>query len=138
MLIGLDGPVSAVAVPGFILAHALYKAALFFCAGTAIHATGISELRKLGGLVRFLPVTAAAVVLASLSMAGLPPFPGFIAKEYLFEAQLASSWDVVPILVAVAVNAVMVAVAGVVSLRPFFLSRGKIRRVHHGETPGLS
>ena len=33
MLIGLDGPVSSVAVVGFILAHALYKATLFFCAG---------------------------------------------------------------------------------------------------------
>ncbi|WP_216179084.1 hydrogen gas-evolving membrane-bound hydrogenase subunit E [Verticiella alkaliphila] len=137
MLIGLDGPVSAVAVAGFILAHAFYKAALFFCAGTAIHATHEAELGKLGGLARFLPVTAAAVVLASLSMAGLPPFMGFIAKEYLFEAQLESSWSVFPVVVAVVVNAVMVAVAGVVSLRPFFLHRDRISHVYHGETPGL-
>jgi len=137
MLIGLDGPISTVAVCGFILAHAFYKAALFFCAGTAIHATHIHELSKLGGLARFLPITATAIVLASLSMAGLPPFAGFIAKEYLFEAQLASSWNALPILVAVIVNGVMVATAGVVSLQPFFLKRGKIRHVEHGETPGL-
>ncbi|MCK9510136.1 MAG: DUF4040 domain-containing protein [Pigmentiphaga sp.] len=137
MLIGLDGPVSAVAVCGFIVAHAFYKAALFFCAGTAIHATHIHELRKLGGLARFLPATATAIVLASLSMAGLPPFVGFIAKEYLFEAQLASSWNAFPVLVAVIVNGVMVATAAVVSLQPFFLKRGKIRHVEHGETPGL-
>lgn len=137
MLIGLDGPVSVVAVCGFIVAHAFYKAALFFCAGTAIHATHISELRKLGGLARFLPVTATAIVLASLSMAGLPPFAGFIAKEYLFEAQLASSWSTLPVVVAVIVNGVMVAAAAVVSLRPFFLSHGKISHVKHGETPGL-
>ncbi len=137
MLIGLDGPVSSVAVVGFILTHALYKAALFFCAGTAIHATHISELRKLGGLSRHLPFTAAAAILASLSMAGLPPFIGFIAKEYLFEAQLESSWNVIPVVVAVLVNGVMVAVAGAVSLRPFFQGRGKISHVHHGETPGL-
>src|SRR5690606_4290996 len=62
---------------------------------------------------------------------------GFIAKEYLFEAQLTSSWNALPILVAVIVNGVMVATAGVVSLLPFFLSRGKIRHVEHGETPGL-
>ena len=43
MLIGLTGEVAAVATVGFILAHALYKAALFFCAGTAIHATGEVE-----------------------------------------------------------------------------------------------
>src|SRR5690606_27475190 len=87
MLIGLDGDVAVVATVGFIITHALYKAALFFCAGTAIHATGEANLRKLGGLARFLPLTAAAAVLASLSMAGLPPFVGFISKEYLFEAQ---------------------------------------------------
>ncbi|WP_052715972.1 hydrogen gas-evolving membrane-bound hydrogenase subunit E [Devosia chinhatensis] len=137
MLIGLDGEVAAVATAGFILAHALYKAALFFCAGTAIHATHIAELRKLGGLVRFLPFTAAAAVLASFSMAGLPPFIGFISKEYLFEAQLESGWNVVPVIIAVLVNGIMVSVAGVVSLRPFFLGRDKISHVHHGETPGL-
>lgn len=137
MLIGLDGEVAAVATAGFILAHALYKAALFFCAGTAIHATHIAELRKLGGLVRFLPFTAAAAVLASFSMAGLPPFVGFISKEYLFEAQLESGWNMVPVIIAVIVNGIMVSVAGVVSLRPFFLGRDKISKVDHGETPGL-
>jgi len=137
MLIGLDGPVSNVAVCGFILSHALYKAALFFCAGTVIHATHIPDLRKLGGLARFLPLTAAAAILASLSMAGLPPFIGFIAKEYLFEAQLESSWNLLPVVVAVVVNAVMVAVAAVVSLRPFFKGKDKIDQIYHGETPGL-
>lgn len=137
MLIGLEGEVAAVATAGFILAHALYKAALFFCAGTAIHATHIAELRKLGGLARFLPFTAAAAVLASFSMAGLPPFIGFISKEYLFEAQLESGWNIAPVVVAVIVNGIMVSVAGVVSLRPFFFGRDKISKVDHGESPGL-
>lgn len=137
MLIGLDGEVAAVATVGFILAHALYKAALFFCAGTAIHATGESSLRKLGGLARFLPVTAVAAVLASLSMAGLPPFVGFISKEYLFEAQLTNGWNVVPIVVAVLVNAVMCGVAGVVSIKPFYFKSHRVETVKHGETPGL-
>ncbi len=137
MLIGLQGEVAAVATVGFILSHALYKAALFFCAGTAIHATGEASLRKLGGLARFLPVTAVAAVLASLSMAGLPPFVGFISKEYLFEAQLTNDWNIVPVAVAVAVNAVMVGVAGVVSIRPFYFKSHRVTSVKHGETPGL-
>ncbi|WP_232477319.1 hydrogen gas-evolving membrane-bound hydrogenase subunit E [Roseomonas sp. KE0001] len=137
MLTGLDGEATVVATVGFILAHAFYKAALFFCAGTVIHATGEATLRKLGGVARFLPLTAAAAVLASLSMAGLPPFMGFISKEVLFEAQLASSWDAAPVVVAVLVNAVMVGIAGVVSLRPFFLNRHRTTTVKHGETPGL-
>ena len=137
MLIGLDGPMASVAMVGFILAHALYKATLFFCAGTILHATGLSKLRLMGGLGRFLPATAVAAALASLSMAGLPPFLGFISKEFLFEAQIQSSWDAVPVAAAVLVNAVIVGVAGVVTLRPFFLGRGKVREVKHREVLGL-
>jgi multicomponent Na+:H+ antiporter subunit A len=137
MLVGLDGPIASVATVGFLLAHALYKATLFFCAGTVLHATGLSKLRLMGGLGRFLPVTALASVLASLSMAGLPPFLGFISKEFLFEAQIESSWNAIPVAVAVLVNAVIVGVAGVVTLRPFFMGRGRVREVKHREVTGL-
>jgi multicomponent Na+:H+ antiporter subunit A len=137
MLVGLNGPMASVATVGFLLAHAMYKAALFFCAGTVIHATGLTKLRQMGGLRRFLPVTAVASLLASLSMAGLPPFLGFISKEFLFEAQIESSWDVAPTAVAVLVNAVIVGVAGVVTLRPFFMGQGRVREVRHREVPGL-
>ena len=137
MLVGLDGPMASVATIGFLLAHALYKATLFFCAGTVIHATGLTKLRHMGGLWRFLPVTAVASVLASLSMAGLPPFLGFVSKEFLFEAQIQSSWDALPMAVAVLVNAVMVGVAGVVTLRPFFMGAGRVLSVRHREVFGL-
>lgn len=138
MLISLDGPAASVAMVGYILAHALYKATLFFCAGSVLHATGLSRLRAMGGLARYLPVTALAAALASLSMAGLPPFLGFISKEFLFEAQIESSWDVVPLAVGVIVNAVIVGVAGIVTLRPFFMNRGRIVQIRHGETAGLT
>jgi multicomponent Na+:H+ antiporter subunit A len=137
MLVGLDGPMATVAMVGFLLAHALYKATLFFCAGTVLHATGLTKLRHMGGLRRFMPVTAAASLLASLSMAGLPPFLGFVSKEFLFEAQIESSWDAVPMAIAVLVNAVIVGVAGVVTLRPFFMNRDRVREVRHREVPGL-
>lgn len=137
MLVGLDGPMATVAMVGFLLAHALYKATLFFCAGTVLHATGRSKLRSLGGLWHFLPGTAIASVLASLSMAGLPPFLGFVSKEFLFEAQIQSSWDAMPMAVAVLVNAVIVGVAGVVTLRPFFMGAGRVRDVRHREVPAL-
>jgi multicomponent Na+:H+ antiporter subunit A len=137
MLVGLDGPMASVAMVGFILAHALYKATLFFCAGTVLHATGLSKLRQMAGLGRLLPVTAVAAALASLSMAGLPPFLGFISKEFLFEAQIESSWDAIPMAVAVLVNAVIVGVAGVVTLRPFFMGSAQVREVRHREVAGL-
>ncbi len=121
LLVGLDGPTATVAMIGFLLAHALYKAALFFCAGSVLHATGVGTLRALGGLARRMPMTAIACTGASLSMAGIPPFLGFITKEFLFQAQIESSWESVPIAIAVLVNAVMVGVAAVVTLKPFFL-----------------
>ena len=137
MLVGLDGPAASVAMIGFLFSHALYKAALFFCAGSVLHATGLYSLRAMGGLARHLPLTALACAGASLSMAGIPPFIGFVSKEFLFQAQLESSWEIIPLATAVIVNAVMVGVAGVVTLRPFFMGRGKVNQVKHGETFSL-
>src|SRR5690606_17434182 len=73
---------------------------------------------RLGGLARAMPLTAAAAALAGLSMAGLPPFIGFIGKELMYEAKLDMSW--LPVGVALLANACMVVVAGVVALRCFF------------------
>lgn len=137
MLVGLDGPRATVAMVGFLFAHALYKAALFFCAGSVLHATSKGVLRSLGGLWRPLPLTAFACAGASLSMAGIPPFLGFISKEFLFEAQLASSWELLPLTIAVLVNAVMVGVAGVITLRPFFFKPREPVAVKHGESLSL-
>ncbi len=137
LLVGLDGPRASVAMIGFLFAHALYKAALFFCAGSVLHATGKGVLRSLGGLRSTLPLTTLACIGASLSMAGIPPFLGFVSKEFLFEAQLASSWELVPLAIAVLVNAVMVGVAGVITLRPFFMKPAKPIEMLHGETFSL-
>ena len=138
MLIGLEGEVAAVATVGFILAHALYKAALFFCAGIVIHATGEPRLSRLGGLASVLPITAGATVLAAISAAGLPPSVGFISKEYLFEAQLESTFTTIAVLIGVLVNTVMVAIAVVVVMRPFFRPARRALPVHHGEATGMT
>ena len=136
-LIAQTGPAASVAMVGFLFAHALYKAALFFCAGSVLHATGLSTLRSMGGLARYLPLTALATLLASLSMAGLPPFFGFISKEFLFQAQIEGAADILPIAIAILVNATMVGVASVVTLRPFFMGHAKVTELRHGESPGL-
>ncbi|MCQ4245034.1 hydrogen gas-evolving membrane-bound hydrogenase subunit E [Stutzerimonas decontaminans] len=134
MLIGLDGDYSVTALIAFIIAHALYKAALFFCAGTTIHAVGEGRLSKIGA--RRLPMTTLAAGMAAISMAGLPPTLGFITKEYLFESQLNASSGWVVVAVAVLVNAVFAAIAGVAAIRPYYL--GKTRsEIKHPETLGL-
>lgn len=69
-----------------LLAHAAFKATLFMVVGVIDHQAHTRDLRRLSGLGRRLPGTATIAVAASLSMAGLPPLLGFIAKEEAFES----------------------------------------------------
>jgi len=71
-----------------ILSHALYKGSLFLVVGIVEHHTHTRDLRQLGGLRREMPLTFAVFVVAALSMAGIPPLLGFVAKEGLFVALL--------------------------------------------------
>lgn len=120
MLIGIAPELSATAAVTFLLVHALYKAALFLVAGIVDHETGTRDASALGGLRHAMPWTAAAAVLAAFSMAGLPPFVGFVAKEIVYEAKLASSNAGAVLLVGFLVNAAGVAIAGLLSWRIFF------------------
>jgi multicomponent Na+:H+ antiporter subunit A len=69
-----------------ILNHALFKAPLFLVAGIVAHEAGTRKIEHLRGLKDDLPWTAIVAVVASLGMAGVPPFNGFYSKEFLFEA----------------------------------------------------
>ena len=69
-----------------VLNHASFKAALFLVAGIVAHEAGTRKIDHLRGLRHDLPITAVIAAVASLSMAGLPPFNGFYSKELLFEA----------------------------------------------------
>ncbi|MCB1547696.1 MAG: DUF4040 domain-containing protein [Hyphomicrobiaceae bacterium] len=121
MLIGIAPEQSAVAAITFLVVHAFYKAALFMIAGIVDHETGTRDLGRLGGLARLMPVTAVAATLAALSMAGLPPFVGFVAKELILEAKLdAGPLSAGLIVLGFIANAATVAIAGVLSLRLFF------------------
>lgn len=122
LLIGLGTPRALEAAVGFVVAHAAYKGALFLVAGILDHETGTRDVRRLGGLRRTLPITAAAGGLAALSMAGLPPLLGFITKELTYEALLqdgAGGW----LLAALVFGGVcFVVVAGAVGVAPFWLT----------------
>jgi NADH:ubiquinone oxidoreductase subunit 5 (subunit L)/multisubunit Na+/H+ antiporter MnhA subunit len=87
-MIGLPESAGIKAALVGILAHALYKAALFLAAGTIDHSTGTRIIDKLGGLAKQMPVIATVVVISGLSMAGLPIFFGFVAKEVFLDAWL--------------------------------------------------
>ncbi len=103
----------------FLVAHALYKAALFLVAGTIEKSAGTRELTALGGLARAMPVTFAAAVAASVSMAGAPPSIGFLGKELLYAEALrpaADAWMPWAVFLAAAPVA---AAAMVLSIKPF-------------------
>jgi multicomponent Na+:H+ antiporter subunit A len=91
---GLANSYGAEAGAFHILNHASFKAALFMVAGVVAHEAGTRRIEELGGLRKHLPITAAIAVVASLSMAGLPPFNGFYSKELLFEATYVAAKDV--------------------------------------------
>jgi formate hydrogenlyase subunit 3/multisubunit Na+/H+ antiporter MnhD subunit len=75
------------------LAHALAKAALFLAAGLVLQAYGHDRITGLRGMATRLPVTTFAVTLAAVSLAGLPPSGGFIAKWWLVTAAIdAGQW----------------------------------------------
>jgi multicomponent Na+:H+ antiporter subunit A len=86
LLLGYGTRATALAGLALLGAHAMFKAALFLVVGVVDAATGTRDLRRLAGLSRQMPLTAAAGLLATASMIGLPPFAGFVAKEAGLEA----------------------------------------------------
>ena len=68
--------------------HSTFKGALFMVVGIVDHEVGTRDLRRLGGLVTLMPVTFTIAMIGSFSMAGLPPFNGFLSKEMFFTAVL--------------------------------------------------
>lgn len=121
MLIGIAPGLSITAAVTFLIVHALYKAALFMIAGIVDHEAGTRDATMLGGLAPFMPWTATAAVLAALSMAGLPPFVGFVAKELIYEAKLETGAAAEALIFfGFVVNVAAVAIAGVLAFRLFF------------------
>ncbi|WP_299816674.1 putative monovalent cation/H+ antiporter subunit A [uncultured Roseibium sp.] len=123
LLVMLTGTSHEKALEGavlYLLAHSLFKGGLFMIAGTIDHEAGTRDVTKLGGLRSAMPITFAAACLAALSMSGLPPFIGFIAKEVLYYGTW--GWPgagLVVTMTAVVGNALMLVIAAAVALKPF-------------------
>ncbi len=75
-----------------VLTHAFFKALLFLGAGSVIHAMGgEQDMRKMGGLSKYLPVTKLTFLLGCIAIAGIPPFSGFFSKDEILSAAFAKS-----------------------------------------------
>ncbi len=132
MLIGTNTTYGLQAFVLYLLAHSLYKGALFMAVGAVDHSTGTREISKLGGLIRTMPLTGAAVGLAAFSNAGLPPFFGFIAKEFKYAGLIemgSMGWAVTVVMILT--NALLLAAAGLVFIRTFLGRPGNFPRVPH-------
>ncbi len=71
-----------------LINHATFKGSLFMIAGIVDHETGTRDIRKLGGLMGLMPISFTVALIGSFSMAGLPPFNGFLSKEMFLTAML--------------------------------------------------
>jgi len=81
-----------------LMTHAFFKALLFLCSGSVIHAmAGQQDMRHMGGLKKHLPVTYVTMLIGTLAIAGIPPLAGFFSKdEILYRTFLANKvlWSV--------------------------------------------
>lgn len=74
-----------------LINHSTFKGCLFMVVGIVDHETGTRDIRKLGGLMSLMPITFTLMIIGSFSMAGLPPFNGFLSKELFFTGVLEAS-----------------------------------------------
>ena len=75
-----------------VLTHAFFKALLFLCAGSVIHAmSGEQDMRSMGGLKKKLPITHITFLLGCMAISGVPPFSGFFSKDEILTAAYGKS-----------------------------------------------
>jgi len=87
MVIGIASG-TAIGIAGAVfhmLNHAIYKSTLFLSGGAVEHRTGTTDLGRLGGLSKYMPVTFIICVIASLSISGIPPLNGFVSKWMIYQ-----------------------------------------------------
>ncbi|HEY8766580.1 MAG TPA: NADH-quinone oxidoreductase subunit L [Dehalococcoidia bacterium] len=86
MGLGVGGMVAAIF---HLFTHAFFKSLLFLGSGSVNHATGTFDMRRMGGLRKYMPVTYATMVVASFALVGVFPFAGFWSKDEI----LADAWS---------------------------------------------
>jgi multicomponent K+:H+ antiporter subunit A len=85
LLFGFGTQLAAVAAIFHIINHATFKASLFMVAGIIDHECGSRDMRKVNGMLKYMPHTAVLAMIAASAMAGVPLLNGFLSKEMFFE-----------------------------------------------------
>jgi len=118
--------------------HGLFKALLFFSAGSVLHATGTREMSRLGGLWRTMPWTAGLFALGAVAISGLPPLNGFVSEWLvylgLFDAvsiRGAAAWAAMPAVIALAVTGALALASFVKVSAMVFLGAPRTKAAAH-------
>jgi len=90
--IGTMMPIGIVGGIFHMLNNAIYKSGLFLTGGSVERQVGTTDLSKLGGLGKRMPVTFACFIVMALSISGVPLFNGFFSKELIYEGALERGW----------------------------------------------
>ncbi|MDD5423032.1 MAG: proton-conducting transporter membrane subunit [Candidatus Omnitrophica bacterium] len=88
--IGTGSPIGIAGGLFHMLNHAVYKSCLFLSGGNVEKKAGTTDLDRLGGLARYMPVTFICFLVASLSISGIPPFNGFVSKWMIYQGIIES------------------------------------------------
>jgi formate hydrogenlyase subunit 3/multisubunit Na+/H+ antiporter MnhD subunit len=83
--IGTGNPIGIAGGIFHMLNHAIYKGCLFLTGGAVEHRTHTTDLDKLGGLAKLMPITFITCLIAALSISGVPPFNGFVSKWMVYQ-----------------------------------------------------
>ncbi len=113
-----------------LITHAFFKSLLFLAAGSIIHATGTQDIRKMGGLVRRMPIISLIFTIGALSLAGVVPLSGFFSKDAIFESFLEHGQPVV-----FALGLVMAALTALYVVKTWlkvFFGEAKHKQAHEG------
>ena len=90
--IGTALPVGIVGGLFHMINHAMYKSCLFLTGGSVEKQAGTTDLNKLGGIGRYMPVTFICFIVAAAAISGVPPFNGFFSKELVYDGALERHW----------------------------------------------
>ncbi len=115
-------PVAAIGLLGALfhaLNHGLFKSLLFLDAGAILHATGTRDLDRIGGLARYMPLTAATTAIGALAISGVPLLNGFVSKWQIYVSAVLTS-RAAPFLAACAVIAIATSALTLASFVKFF------------------
>jgi hydrogenase-4 component B len=117
-----DAPWGRLALAGALLHvwnHGLFKALLFFGAGSVLHATGTREMSKLGGLWRAMPWTAGLFAFGAVAISALPPLNGFVSEWLIYLGLFDAVIGRGPAAWAAMLAAILLGVTGALALATF-------------------